>query len=178
MFVDPAAEAAFTALDTELTGAPTSWPELTHAGKLEVAPPAVRRRAARLAALVARGAGRRGTRSPSWPPASRSTGRYLPTGCGTWPRRASEAGRRRPDLTPALDALTARLRDPGDELAMRFQQFTGAVMAKGVEDTAFYRWTRFVALNEVGGDPARFGVAAGGVPRRRRRAAARAGRPA
>ena len=34
----------------------------------------------------------------------------------------------------------------------------GMVMAKGVEDTAFYRWNRFVALNEVGGDPARFGV--------------------
>jgi len=31
-------------------------------------------------------------------------------------------------------------------------------MAKGVEDTAYYRWTRFVALNEVGGDPARFGL--------------------
>jgi (1->4)-alpha-D-glucan 1-alpha-D-glucosylmutase len=33
------------------------------------------------------------------------------------------------------------------------------VMAKGVEDTAFYRWNRFVALNEVGGDPAQFGIA-------------------
>ena len=31
-------------------------------------------------------------------------------------------------------------------------------MAKAVEDTAYYRWTRFVALNEVGGDPARFGL--------------------
>ena len=50
------------------------------------------------------------------------------------------------------------LRDPADELAMRFQQTSGAVMAKGVEDTAFYRYTRFVALNEVGGDPARFGI--------------------
>ena len=39
-------------------------------------------------------------------------------------------------------------------------------MAKGVEDTAYYRWTRFVALNEVGGDPARFGLAADGLPRR------------
>jgi (1->4)-alpha-D-glucan 1-alpha-D-glucosylmutase len=57
-----------------------------------------------------------------------------------------------------LDALTVRLRDPADELALRFQQFTGAVMAKGVEDTAYYRWTRFAALNEVGGDPSRFGV--------------------
>ena len=39
------------------------------------------------------------------------------------------------------------------------------VMAKGVEDTAFYRYTRFVALNEVGGDPDRFGVDVGRVPR-------------
>jgi (1->4)-alpha-D-glucan 1-alpha-D-glucosylmutase len=41
---------------------------------------------------------------------------------------------------------------------MRFQQLTGPVMAKGVEDTAFYRYNRLVALNEVGGDPGRFGV--------------------
>ena len=44
------------------------------------------------------------------------------------------------------------------ELVMRFQQLTGPVMAKGVEDTAFYRYNRLVALNEVGGDPGRFGV--------------------
>ena len=44
---------------------------------------------------------------------------------------------------------------------MRFQQFTGAVMAKGVEDTAYYRWSRFVALNEVGGSPAALRRAAG-----------------
>ncbi|HUQ39332.1 MAG TPA: malto-oligosyltrehalose synthase [Acidimicrobiales bacterium] len=46
----------------------------------------------------------------------------------------------------------------GSELAARFQQLTGPVMAKGVEDTAFYVYNRFVALNEVGGDPARFGT--------------------
>jgi (1->4)-alpha-D-glucan 1-alpha-D-glucosylmutase len=44
------------------------------------------------------------------------------------------------------------------ELAMRFQQLTGPAMAKGLEDTAFYRFLRFVALNEVGGDPSKFGV--------------------
>jgi (1->4)-alpha-D-glucan 1-alpha-D-glucosylmutase len=44
------------------------------------------------------------------------------------------------------------------ELIVRFQQTCGPVMAKGVEDTAFYRWHRLVALNEVGGDPDRFGV--------------------
>jgi (1->4)-alpha-D-glucan 1-alpha-D-glucosylmutase len=42
--------------------------------------------------------------------------------------------------------------------AMKFQQLTAAVMAKGLEDTAFYRYNRLVSLNEVGGDPARFGT--------------------
>ncbi len=42
--------------------------------------------------------------------------------------------------------------------AMKLQQFSGPVMAKGVEDTAFYRYNRFLALNEVGGAPDRFGV--------------------
>jgi (1->4)-alpha-D-glucan 1-alpha-D-glucosylmutase len=42
--------------------------------------------------------------------------------------------------------------------AMKFQQYTGPVMAKGVEDTAFYRYNRFLALNEVGGRPDIFGL--------------------
>ena len=45
-----------------------------------------------------------------------------------------------------------------DELVVRFGQTTGPVLAKGVEDTAFYRWPRLAALNEVGGDPDLFGV--------------------
>jgi (1->4)-alpha-D-glucan 1-alpha-D-glucosylmutase len=45
------------------------------------------------------------------------------------------------------------------EFIVRFQQTCGPVMAKGVEDTAFYRWFRLAGLNEVGGDPARFGIA-------------------
>jgi (1->4)-alpha-D-glucan 1-alpha-D-glucosylmutase len=44
-------------------------------------------------------------------------------------------------------------------VAMRAQQYSGPVMAKGLEDTAFYRYNRFVALNEVGGHPDHFGVA-------------------
>ena len=42
--------------------------------------------------------------------------------------------------------------------AMRFQQYTGPAMAKGLEDTVFYRFNRLLSLNEVGGDPRRFGV--------------------
>jgi (1->4)-alpha-D-glucan 1-alpha-D-glucosylmutase len=64
------------------------------------------------------------------------------------------------------DALSARLVDvPGAsydrvdvlQLAMRAQQYTGPVSAKSLEDTAFYRYVRLIALNEVGGEPARFG---------------------
>ncbi|MCW2964585.1 MAG: treY [Actinomycetia bacterium] len=45
-----------------------------------------------------------------------------------------------------------------EDFVVRFQQVTGPVMAKGVEDTAFYRYFRLVALNEVGGNPGRFGM--------------------
>lgn len=56
---------------------------------------------------------------------------------------------------------TGRRGAPTDDrcrFAMKFQQLSGPVMAKGVEDTAFYRFNRLVSLNEVGGDPSRFGI--------------------
>jgi len=43
------------------------------------------------------------------------------------------------------------------QFAMKFQQITGPVMAKGLEDTAFYIYNRLVSLNEVGGHPGKFG---------------------
>jgi glycogen operon protein len=56
------------------------------------------------------------------------------------------------------DVLLLHVKSPGaTHVAMRFQQLTGPVMAKGVEDTAMYRYNRLVCLNDVGGDPARFG---------------------
>ncbi len=64
------------------------------------------------------------------------------------------------ELLSFLEALLL-LEIPGvleGELAMRFQQFTAPVMAKGVEDTAFYRYSRLLCLNEVGGDPGHFGT--------------------
>ena len=74
-----------------------------------------------------------------------------------------EAGRRAPAVDPELLGFIGQLlliEHDGHqerEFAARFQQFTPAVMAKGVEDTAFYRYHRLVSLNEVGGDPAKFG---------------------
>ena len=73
------------------------------------------------------------------------------------------AARRAPEMDPELLAFVRELllieRDGHleREFAARFQQFTPAVTAKGVEDTAFYRYNRLVSLNEVGGDPEKFG---------------------
>ncbi|GAB3463689.1 malto-oligosyltrehalose synthase [Streptomonospora sediminis] len=85
---------------------------------------------------------------------------YLPEGRAAWDRAVAAAQTCRPDLAGIIARIDRHARaDPAGELAVRIQQTSGMVMAKGTEDTAFYRATRFVALNEVGGDPARFGVA-------------------
>ena len=78
---------------------------------------------------------------------------YLPAGRERLDQAAAEATARRPDLADAITVLLPLLADPALEVARRFQQTTGAVMAKGVEDTAFYRQTRLGTLTEVGGDP-------------------------
>lgn len=63
------------------------------------------------------------------------------------------------DLVSGRDVSSdPRLQPLRDELVVRFQQVCGAVQAKGVEDTAFYRWTHLVALNEVGGSPQTWGL--------------------
>ncbi len=53
---------------------------------------------------------------------------------------------------------SASFRGKVQAFAMKFQQFSSPVMAKGVEDTAFYRYHRLTSLNDVGGEPRRFGV--------------------
>ncbi len=64
---------------------------------------------------------------------------------------------RRTLLAEAEDSADEALRERVRRFAMRFQQFTAPVTAKGVEDTAFYRFNRFLPLNEVGGEPDTFG---------------------
>jgi (1->4)-alpha-D-glucan 1-alpha-D-glucosylmutase len=77
---------------------------------------------------------------------------------------AAAARRHRRDLPAELfgfleELLSLRLRgDLETDFVLRFQQLTGPVMAKSVEDTAFYCYARFVGLNEVGGDPSHFGL--------------------
>ena len=56
------------------------------------------------------------------------------------------------------DTMTEEHKSAWLDFVKRFQQITGPVMAKGVEDTAFYLYNRLVSLNEVGGSPERFGI--------------------
>jgi (1->4)-alpha-D-glucan 1-alpha-D-glucosylmutase len=61
-------------------------------------------------------------------------------------------------LTHIAEGQDSAYRDAVTTFAMKFQQFTSPVMAKGLEDTVFYRYNRLVSLNEVGSDPRRFGI--------------------
>lgn len=65
---------------------------------------------------------------------------------------------RRPEIAEPLEIVSAALHDA--ESAARLQQLCGAMTAKAVEDCYFYRDARLVSLNEVGGEPHRFGVSA------------------
>lgn len=101
---------------------------------------------------------------------------YVPEGADHLRDAVALASRRRPDLAGALQTIGRVAVDPSTEVAVRVQQLTGAVMAKGVEDTAYYRYARFIAENEVGGDPAAFGLSLddfhAAMARRQRTAAA------
>ena len=88
------------------------------------------------------------------------------------------AMRRNPTVSRSLfrfvrDMLLLRYPEPASEcdraeqrrFTGKFQQVTGPVMAKGVEDTAFYVYNRLLSLNEVGGNPAQFGMTPDAVHR-------------
>ena len=171
VLVDPAGEAALTALDTELAGRTVDYAQLVHDCKREVTDGMLGSEVARLvagrSASCRASTGRAGPRRwPSCWPASRSTAATCPTAASTstrrWPRSASGV----PTWRRPSTRLHPLLAQAGTEAATRFEQTSGPVMAKGVEDSAYYRWARFVALNEVGGDPARFGSDGRRVPRR------------
>jgi (1->4)-alpha-D-glucan 1-alpha-D-glucosylmutase len=157
LLIDPQAEPSIDRVYRELTGDVADWDEHAATGKRYVATTILQAEIRRLARLV-----------PAVPdavlaltelavafPAYRS---YLPEGAAHLAHAVDTVARLRPELKTSIQLLLPRLSDPYDEVCVRFQQLTGAVMAKGVEDTAFYRYTRFIALNEVGADPGQFGL--------------------
>jgi (1->4)-alpha-D-glucan 1-alpha-D-glucosylmutase len=149
LFVDPAGEEPLTRLWEELTGDTRSFDAVAAQAKREQGATTFQPEVERLRRLWDGPGLEEGLASL---PVYRA---YVEP----WSGRVEDADRE------ALGAVHEELRrvlllEEGnlDELVTRFQQTTGAVTAKGVEDTAFYRYNRFVALNEVGGDPGRFGL--------------------
>ncbi|MCC4908282.1 malto-oligosyltrehalose synthase [Microbacterium sp. cx-59] len=163
VLVDPAGEAALDRLDAQLregTGlAPgQSWTDLIHTTKRMIADTiqvAEIRRLVRLLPHPIDDAEDALAEILASFPVYRS---YLPAGREQLTVALADAAARRLDLAGAIAALAPVLADPSEEAAQRFQQTTGPVMAKGVEDTAFYRFTRLGSLTEVGGDPAVFAI--------------------
>jgi (1->4)-alpha-D-glucan 1-alpha-D-glucosylmutase len=139
LFVDPAGEAVLTELWNELSGDTRPFGAYALDAKLEQA---------------------RGVFTPEVERLARdAAATEPPTGISTYPHMSD---------APSVEALAwavsslpvYRTYDPlsAGPFITRFQQTTPAIMAKGVEDTAFYRYARLLALNDVGGDPGRFGV--------------------
>ncbi|MGY1783229.1 malto-oligosyltrehalose synthase [Geodermatophilus sp. SYSU D01036] len=161
VLVDPAGEAALTALDTELSGRAVDYGQLVHDCKREVTDGILGSEVARLVRVIGALPGvdvETEKEALAELLASFSVYRtYLPDGREHLDAAVGDVRDRRPDLVAAVDALHPVLAQAGTEAATRFEQTSGPVMAKGVEDSAYYRWARFVVLNEVGGDPARFG---------------------
>ena len=157
IFVEPRPEAEFDRLYRELTGDAMTSAEHVSAGKREIVTTILQAEVSRMVRLAPEVEHAREALVELIVPFAvyRS---YMPEGSADLADAVAAAGRQRPDLTDTIAALVPRLSDPADELCVRFQQATGAVMAKGVEDTAYYRYSRFVALNEVGGDPGSFGM--------------------
>jgi (1->4)-alpha-D-glucan 1-alpha-D-glucosylmutase len=172
VFVDPDGAGLLTQLAAEHTGRRENAHAAEHAARREVTDTILAAEVRRIAALVPVPAATPSTDAEPGPagdlvraavaellcgfPVYRS---YLPEGRSALDTAVSVAKAHRPDLAAVFDAIyAAMLAEPEGALATRVQQTSGMVMAKGVEDTAFYRYNRFVALNEVGGDPDRFGV--------------------
>jgi (1->4)-alpha-D-glucan 1-alpha-D-glucosylmutase len=152
LFVDPAAEDPLTELYVSLTEDARTFGEVADEAKLEQATGPFTPEVERLGRL--------------WP----EVAGQLPEALSALPiyrtyvepdtARVEPADREALRDVPEQIRRALTLDDPSvpEEFVWRFQQTTPPVMAKGVEDTAFYRYVRLLALNEVGGDPSRFGI--------------------
>ncbi|WP_426243101.1 malto-oligosyltrehalose synthase [Nocardioides sp. LHG3406-4] len=163
VLTDPAGAQPLGALDDRLRGGSIDWHRMVHDNKRAVADGILRSEVLRIGRELR-------VAIPDAPadtedavaeliacfPVYRS---YLPGGRDHLDEAFALARKHRPDLGPTLDVLLPVLSDPSQPPALRFQQTSGMVMAKGVEDCSFYRWSRLTSLNEVGGDPSVFSVA-------------------
>ncbi|RFS86356.1 malto-oligosyltrehalose synthase [Actinomadura spongiicola] len=176
LFVDPAGEKPLTDYYVSLTGGPRDFEEVERDARLHAASSCLKPEIDRLVRVLRRMVGER---RPGMEralvellvamPVYRA---YVVPGEDA-PQRAvdvlNEAARRarahlpedaHADLEAVVDLALGRGERTDAEFIVRFQQTSAPLAAKGVEDTAFYRWNRMAALNEVGGVPGRFSVGA------------------
>jgi malto-oligosyltrehalose synthase len=181
LFTDPAGASPLTSCYRQFTGGPGRFAGVAHTARREVAGTLLAAEVARLARLAAQ-AGQPALAGVSGPDL-RTVLTELLAGFGVYRAylvpgepashatraavraAAAAAGRQLPPRLHATLRVVTRLvlgggpaaGSTGAEFAVVFQQSCGPVQAKGVEDTAFYRWSRLVSRNEVGGDPDRPG---------------------
>jgi (1->4)-alpha-D-glucan 1-alpha-D-glucosylmutase len=181
LFVDSGNEAAILAGYVRFTGQQASFREIVHEAKLQIMREDLTAEVERLTGLLVEVCERYRRVRDYTRSDLRDTLRELIAAFGVYrtyarPGRPVTAadrahvatalaavGQRRPDLDPELtgfigELLTADRAGPAEAaFAIRFAQVSAPVMAKGVEDTAFYRFFPLACLNEVGADPGRFG---------------------
>jgi (1->4)-alpha-D-glucan 1-alpha-D-glucosylmutase len=167
LFVDPVAERRLTKLWEDVSGDPRTFDQVALEAKEEQAQIAFAPEVERLARLI----GGPAAIEPALAslPVYRT---YIEPESGS----VADEDRRAIEQAQMPRGVARRLlleRDAPAEFVTRFQQTTPAVVAKGVEDTAFYRYARLLALCDVGGDPGRFGLSvqafhAGNTERSRR----------
>jgi (1->4)-alpha-D-glucan 1-alpha-D-glucosylmutase len=170
LFVDPAGEQPLTSLWESRTGTRESYEEVVERSKRDVLDKVLNAELERLALLAVQACNlehldvtQRGMEQ-ALTEVLVAFDVYRDYGAGDHVHRA---------VGIALEVLPERAREieligklalsqgpVSPEFVTRFQQTCGPVMAKGVEDTTFYRYLRLSALNEVGGDPGQFGVSA------------------
>jgi (1->4)-alpha-D-glucan 1-alpha-D-glucosylmutase len=183
LFVDPAGAGPLTGAYTRFTGSGADFAEVAEAAKRQVLSEALRAEVRRLSELLAE-IWREDIRLADHTPSDlRDAVTELLVAFGVYRTYAvpgeepsaqdvaameQAAALARTRLAASRHATLDLVRDLAlgrhggggarDEFLVRFQQTSAPVMAKGVEDTAFYRWSRLLSCNEVGSDPARFGV--------------------
>jgi (1->4)-alpha-D-glucan 1-alpha-D-glucosylmutase len=141
LFVDPAGEGRLTALWQQLSGDERPFDEWALEAKLQQAQTTFAVEVDRLRRI--------------WP--MEGLERALAS-LPVYRTYIDAAGPAPEDVAVLQEAGLLHLLDGPAEFVTLFQQTTPPVMAKGVEDTAFYRYLRLLALNDVGGDPSRFGI--------------------
>ena len=181
LFVDSRHEAAIRACYTRFTGQGQDFAEVVHAAKRQIMREDLATEVERLTALLAdvcerhrrhRDYTRRELRDalreliaafPVYRTYVRAGHPVTAADRAHVAAAVAAARQRLPDLDAELTGFIGELLTggyPGEAeagFAVRFAQVSAPVMAKGVEDTAFYRYQPLVCLNEVGGDPGRFG---------------------